>query len=135
MQVYDPAGEIVGTVAAVQGDTIVIKTDRLEASLPSSSFTTAKGKLWFGMTQAQLNAATQKAMADATAALQPGATVKGTGGAVVGSLESIDDQFATIKLQSGRLVKIPRNGIVGSGGVAVIGLTVAQLEAQLPHGE
>lgn len=134
-QVFDPAGGIVGTVTAVQGDTIIIKTDRLEAKLPSSSFTTAKGKLWFGMTQAQLNAATEQAVAQATASLKPGATVKGTGGAVVGTLEAIDDQFATIKLQSGKLVKIPRIGIVGSADGAVIGLTVAQLDAQLPAGE
>lgn len=131
MQVVDTAGGVVGTVTAVHGDIITVKTDRLEANLSTASFTPHEGKLLFGMTQAELNSATEKALAEAAASLQPGATVKGSGGAVVGTLEAIDDEFATIKLASGKSVRLPRNGIAGSADGAVIGLTVAQLEAQL----
>ena len=46
----------VGTVTAIKGDNLVIKTDKHEVQLPKSSFTFANGKALFGMTQAQLNA-------------------------------------------------------------------------------
>ena len=70
-------------------------------------------------------------MAEANAALVAGAIVKGAGGTRVGMLESIDAEVATIKLDSGKLVRIPRAGIVGSSDGAVIGLTAEQLAAQL----
>jgi hypothetical protein len=58
MQVVDPAGAPVGTVAAVKGDALVLKTDKHEVQLPLASFTASEGKLFFGMTAAELNAAT-----------------------------------------------------------------------------
>ena len=57
MQVTDASGGSVGTVKAIQGANLLIKTDKHEALLPTTSFTLADGKLLFGMTQAQLDAA------------------------------------------------------------------------------
>jgi hypothetical protein len=56
MQVADSAGGAVGSVAAVKGDNLLIKTDKHEVLLPKTSFSVSEGKLLFGMTQAQLNA-------------------------------------------------------------------------------
>jgi hypothetical protein len=108
----------------------VIKTDRHEVRLPKSSFTLDQGKLLFGMTQAELNAAGDKSVADAAAALVAGATVKGSDGESVGTIDSIDAEFATIKLTSGKQVRVPRTGLGASAEGAVIGMTAAQLEAQ-----
>ena len=130
-QVVDTKGGLVGTVSGINGDVILVKTDRHEVALPKASFTPSDGKLLFGMTKAELNAATDASLAAAEANLLPGATVKGLAGSKVGTIDSIDAQFATIKLESGNLVRIPRSGLAASSDGAVIGLTAAQLEAQV----
>ena len=130
MQVVDPKGGVVGTVSGVMGDHVVVKTDRHEVRLPKASFTVDQGKLLFGMTQAELNAATDSSLAAASAALVAGAAVKGPAGESVGTIDSIDAEFATIKLASGKLVRIPRSGLGASADGAVIGMTATQLEAQ-----
>ena len=129
-QVVDTGGGAVGTVVRADGENIVIKTDKHEVALPKSSFTPHEGKLLFGMTQAQLNAATEKSLAEAAAAIAPGATVKGSGGAVLGTIDAVDTEFVTIKLQSGTMVRIPRSGVAAGNGEVVIGLTEQELEAQ-----
>ena len=129
-QVVDTGGGAVGTVVRVDGDNIVIKTDKHEVALPKTSFTPHEGKLLFGMTQAQLNAATEKSLAEAAAAIAPGATVTGSGGAVLGTIDAVDTEFVTIKLQSGTMVRIPRSGVAAGNGEVVIGLTAEELEAQ-----
>lgn len=131
MQVVDVSGGLVGTVNAIRGNVLTIKTDKHEVALPRESFTLTAGKLLFGMTQAELNAATEKTLAEAAAQMVAGAEVKGTGGAHVGTLESVNNEVATIKLDSGRLVQIPRSGVVAGPEGIVIGVTAAQLEAQL----
>ncbi|HZU50903.1 MAG TPA: hypothetical protein VE968_03410 [Sphingomicrobium sp.] len=55
MQVVDTSGAPVGTVIAINGDNVQIKTDKHDVLLPKSSFTLNNGKLLFGMTQAQLD--------------------------------------------------------------------------------
>ncbi len=129
-EVTDANGGAVGTVTAVNGDIITIKTDRLETNLSKSSFAESDGKLLVGMTQAELNAAIEKDKAAAEASLAVGAPVKGSAGTQVGTIEAIDAEFVTLKLDSGKSIRIPRAGIAGSASGAVIGLTAAELEAQ-----
>ncbi len=129
--VTDAKGGAVGTVTAVNGDIVTVRTDRLDANLSKSSFTPNNGKLLVGMTQAELDAAVEQDKAAAEASLAVGAEVKGTGGVAVGTIDAIDTEFVTIKLASGNKVRIPRAGIVGSAAGAVIGLTAEQLEAQV----
>jgi hypothetical protein len=81
------------------------------------------------MSQAELNAAVEKDQAASEASLAVGAPVKDSAGAAAGTIESIDAEFVTIKLASGKSVRIPRNGIAGSANGAVIGLAVADLES------
>jgi preprotein translocase subunit YajC len=128
-QVVDTSGGAVGTVVRVDGENVVIKTDKHEVALPKTSFTAHEGKLLFGMTQAQLNAATEKSLAEAAAAIAPGATVKGSGGTVVGTIDAVDTETVTIKLSSGSLVRVPKSGVAAGNGEVVVGLTAQELEA------
>ena len=138
-KVLDPKEGEVGVVTAVKDGKVIVKTDRLEATLPATSFTFQQNKLYFGMTQAELNAGIERAAAEREAAiaasLQPGAPVKGMAGQTLGMIEQIDEEFAAIKLPSGKIVRIPRSGIAGSPTGAVAGVTAEQLEAQLSGGQ
>jgi preprotein translocase subunit YajC len=127
MQVVDPSGGAVGTVTGVKGDMLILKTPKHEVRLPLASFTADQGKLLFGMTAAQLDAATEQAMAAAKAAVTPGANVYGSDGTLAGTIESIDETLVKIKLADGKSVRIPRNGVSGSDKGAVLGVTTAKL--------
>jgi preprotein translocase subunit YajC len=127
--VKDTAGAEVGTVARVDGDHYIVKTDKHEVRLPASSFTPAEGSLLFGMTQAQLNAAVEQAKAAADAKIAVGAAVTGAGGANVGTIEAIDAEFVTLKLSSGGAVRLPRSAVAASDKGVVTSVTAAELEA------
>jgi len=131
MAVVDTNGGAVGSVISVNGDTLVINTGKHQAAVGTASVTPFKGKLLIGMTQAELDAATEKTLAEAAAQIVPGATVKGSGGAVLGTIESLDAAAATIKLTSGESVRIPRTGMAAGADGVVVGLTADQLKAQL----
>ena len=131
MAVVDTKGGAVGTVVSVNGDTLIIKTDKHEAAVGASSVTPYKGKLLIAMTQAELNAATEQSLAQLAAQIAPGAVVKGTGGAVIGTIESLATDYATVKLETGESIRIPRTAMAGSAQGVVVGLTLEQLKAQL----
>jgi hypothetical protein len=132
MPVADVNGGPVGTVKAVQGDVIVVKTDKHEAALARNSFTVADGKLLFGMTQAELDAEIEKGLAAAEASVVAGATVKGSDGAEVGKIDAASADSVTVTLTSGKKVQLERTAVRGNpDGTVVIGLTSAQLEAQV----
>ena len=131
MQVVDTAGRPVGSVIAIKGDLLTIKTDRHEVALAKDSFTPHQGKLLFGMTQAELNAATDQSLAEAAAMVQPGAVVKGAAGTPVGTIDSIDAETVTVKLEGGALLRLPRSGIGPGPDGPVIGFTAEQLQAQV----
>lgn len=135
MQVTDAAGGTVGTVTSVQGQNLLVKTDKHEALLPKTSFSVSNGKLLFGMTQAQLDAEIEKNLAAANAAVVAGATVKGLGGTAVGTIDSVADGKATIALQDGKKIAVPQQGLRGnSDGSVTIGYSAAQLEALVQGG-
>ena len=127
--VKDTKGGEVGTIVRVEGAQLVLKTDKHEVPLPVSSFTaTAEGAL-FGMTRDQLNSEVDKALAAASAQIVVGATVKGSAGATVGTIEAVDAQFVTLKLTSGTSIRLPRNAVAGGPNGPVTGLTAEQIEA------
>ena len=128
-EVRGPSGGLVGIVQSVEGDNYVVKTDKYEVRVGKSSFTPHEGAFLFGMTQQQLNAEFETALAAASANLAAGMTVQGSQGTPVGTIETLDDQFVTLKLFSGKLVKIARSGIAAGQQGAVIGMTAAELEA------
>lgn len=128
-QVLDSNSNLVGTITAVNGDVVTVKTDKVEAALGKASFAQQDGKLYIGNTQAELNALVEGANAAAAASLAAGAPVKDSAGASAGTIDSIDAEFVTIKLASGKAVRLPRNGIAGGPDGAVVGASVADLEA------
>lgn len=135
MQVTDASGGPVGTVAGIQGANLLIKTDKHEALLPRSSFSVNGNKLLFGMTQAQLDSEIEKNLSAANAAIVAGASVKGTGGTAVGTIESVADGKVTIALQDGKKIAVPEQGVRGNpDGTVTIGYTAAQLEALVQSG-
>jgi len=129
MQVVDTAGNPVGVITSMKNGNVVLKTDKHEVQLPAASFTPSNGKLLFGMTEAQVDAAAEQVVADSQAAIKPGAEVYGMGGALAGTIDSMDDQYVTIKLTTGELVRVPKNGVAAANGKVVVGATAAQLKA------
>lgn len=127
--VKDTKGGEVGTIVKVEGDQLLLKTDRHEVRLPVSSFTATEGGALFAMTREQLNAEVDKAQAAAAAQIVAGAKVKGPGGAEVGTIEAVDAQFVTLKLSSGASVRAPRTAFAGGPAGPVTSLTADQLEA------
>lgn len=129
MQVVDSSGAPVGTVTAIQGDNLQVKTSKHEALLPKSSFRAEGGKLLFGMTQAQLDAQIEATAASANAAVVAGATVKGIGGTAVGTIDSVADDKVVIALKSGQKLAFPTSGVRGNtDGSVTVGYSSAQLE-------
>lgn len=131
-EVVDVAGNPVGTVQAVRGSQLILKTDRHEVRLPIGSFTPDKGKLVFGMSRDALNSATDAMLAKS---LLPGAAVHGKNGALIGQIEAIDDQFVTVELQSGESIRLPRNSVGPGRNGAVLGITTAELEQMLKQAQ
>lgn len=127
MVVVDPSGGQVGVVTAVKSPNLVLKTATHEVQLPLTSFTASKGKLMFGMTAAQLDAATEQATAAADAAVTSGAQVYGSDGSLAGTIEALDSSLVTIKLATGDSVRIPREGVGGGPKGATLSVTTAQL--------
>lgn len=131
MQVIGPADGVVGVIAGMNGGNVTLKTDRHSIPIPATSFTVQEGKAYFGMTQAQVNAEYEKAMAEAEASLAPGATVKGLNGIKLGTIQAIDSDNVTLKLDSGHVVILPRSGVAGRPDGAVIGITAEELAAKV----
>lgn len=128
-QVVDTSGAPVGTVTAIQGDNLTIRTDKHEVVLPRSSMTADNGKLLLGLTRVQLNAQIEQALAAANAAVAPGVVVNGIGGTKIGTIESIGEGKVTIALESGRKLVLPVNAVRGNAdGTTTIGYTSAQIE-------
>ena len=135
MQVTDASGAPVGTVVGLKGPNLLVRTDKHDAMLPRTSFSVSKGKLLFGMTEAQLDAQIEQSLAAASAAIVAGAAVKGIGGTPVGTIEAVADGNATIVLQDGKKIAVPQTGLRGnSDGSVTIGYTAAQLEAMVQGG-
>jgi len=130
MQIVDTAGAPVGTVTAIQGDNLQIKTDKHDALLPKASFTLNNGKLLFGMTQGQLNSKIEESAASSAKAIVAGATVNGSAGAAVGKVEAVENGQVTVSLTSGKRIQLPGTALRGNAdGTVTIGYTADQLEA------
>lgn len=130
-KVSDTQGGAVGTVASVDGDFVVLKTDRHEVRLPTSSFTKVDDGFIIAMTQAQVNAAVEQSQASVGDVVTVGAMVHDTSGGMVGTIDATDAQFATVKLAGGSLVKLPVTAFGKGISGPVIGMSAAELQAQV----
>jgi len=135
MQVTDAAGGLVGTVTAIKGENLLVKTAKHEALLHKSSVTVANGQRLVGMTQAPLDAEIEQNLAAANAAITAGAIVKGSAGTAVGKIESVADGNVVIALDGGKKIQVPQTALRGNAdGSVTIGYTADQLQA-LVQGE
>lgn len=134
MVIKHPSGAEVGTVKSVQGDSVIFTTGQHEVRLPAASFTPHQGHLLFAMTREQVHAQVAAAEAKAAQQLVLGAVVRGSAGATVGTIEKIEPPYITLKLVSGKLVRLPDSAIAAGGSGPVIGMTAAQLEAAAAAG-
>ena len=135
MSVVDNGRNPVGQVESVQGDYLVIRTDRHQARLPRSSFTLYQGRLLFGMTRDQLNAEIERSMAAAQAQIAPGAPVRGAGGAVAGTIETVGPDFIVVRLTSGERARLPRSSVAPGANGPVIAVTAAELQRLVVAGD
>ena len=126
--VNDTAGAPVGTITAVDGGFVTLKTDRHEVRFPVTSFTKVDKGYIMAMTQAQVNAAAEQSLAQANAMITVGAVVHGSAGGDIGTIKALDDQFVTLDMD-GKLVKLPRAAVGASANGPVIGMTAAELAA------
>ena len=131
-QVVDSkTGAAVGTVSAVQGDNLLIKTDKHETLIPKASFAPNAGKLVLGMTQAELNAEIEKNQAATSAAIAAGATVKDMDGVEIGKIDSVTDAGVVIALPSGQKIQVGKTGVRGNtDGTVTAGIRASQLPAK-----
>jgi hypothetical protein len=126
--VTDPSGGAVGTITAVDGQTLMLRTDRHEVRLPVTSFTATDTTVLFGMTQAQLNTAVEQAEAAAAQAFAIGSVLRDSAGVVVGPVRALDADTVTVSIDA-NVVRVPRAALAAAQGGLVIGATRAQLLA------
>lgn len=130
--IYDSAGAVVGTVDQVTPQAVVVSVGSAKVSLPPASIGAGPQGLRIALTRAEVVAAAGQAQAGAQQQLQaqltPGATIRGSAGAVVGTVKSADAQFVTLTTPRGD-VQLPTSGFGMGPNGPVIGLTAAQLEA------
>ncbi|WP_375402881.1 hypothetical protein [uncultured Sphingomonas sp.] len=130
--IYDSAGAVVGTVDQVTPQAVVVNVDGSKVSLPPASIGSGPQGLRISITRAEVVAAAKQAQAGAQQQLQaqlmPGATVRGSAGAVVGTVKSADAQFVTLTTTKGD-VQLPMSGFGMGANGPVIGMTAAQLDA------
>jgi hypothetical protein len=129
MVIKHPSGAEVGTVKSVQGDSVILTTGQQEVRLPAASFTFHQGHLLFAMTREQLHAQLAAAQAQAAQQLVLGAVVRGSAGATVGTIEKIEPPYITLKLVSGKLVRLPEAAVAPGASGLMIGMTAVQLES------
>jgi hypothetical protein len=126
--VTDTQGGAVGTITAVEGDTVVLRTDRHEVRLPAASFTaTATGAL-FGVTRDHLNADLDRMQAQASQAFAVGSNLIDRNGAVVGPVTALDSESVTVKIGEA-VLRLPRTALAPSPQGLVVGATLTELQA------
>jgi preprotein translocase subunit YajC len=130
-QVIGPDAQPVGTITTTDARFATVKTDKHEVRLPLASFGAAPNGVAIGMTRDQLNASVEQAAVNIDSVLKAGATVRDPQGGVVGTVDATEGDLVTLKLASGKAVRLPKSGFaVGQAG-PVVGMTAAQLEAQV----
>ncbi len=134
-KVLDTSGGTVGTIESVDGDFVVLATSKSKVRLPKTSFAMGPNGPVIAMTAAQVDAAVaQAAPSPQASAAKPtvaeGATVADMQGGSVGTISTVDAQFATVQLTSGGKVRLPINAFgAGSNGGLRIAMTAQQLSA------
>tara|TARA_R110000787_G_scaffold15402_8_gene47620 strand:+ start:6920 stop:7438 length:519 start_codon:yes stop_codon:yes gene_type:complete len=135
MKVVGPNGGDVGTVDSVTDGAVIVDTGKNKAALAPNAFAKAENGLSIMMTKADLDAAIEKAAADAKAqllaALTPGTEVKTVNGAaVIGTIQEVDADYVTIE-HDGQPVKLPVDAFMDKPDGVAITMTEDQFNAAL----
>lgn len=135
MKVFGPNGGEVGTVDSVSGGAVVVDTGKNKAALATDAFAKAENGLSIMMTKADLDAAVEKAAADAKArllaSLTPGTEVKSvTGAAVIGTIKESDPEYVTVD-HDGQAVKLPVAAFMNRDDTVSITMTEAEFDAAI----
>jgi hypothetical protein len=131
MQVYDMQNDHVGVVSKLAGGKVYVQTDRYVIPLEATSVTAGKGKALISLDRTHLNSFYETDILPAQHSLEVGKPVKGTNGAVLGTIKEINDAKVVLALPSGQLIELPRNGVAGSAEGATAGITADDLAKQL----
>jgi preprotein translocase subunit YajC len=126
--VYDTAGGEVGKIDKIDGSVAVIATGKNSVGLPLTSFAMGDKGPVIAMTRDQLDAAASSAAASAAAKIAAGAAVSDTAGGAVGTIKSIEGEFALLDTSAVQ-VKLPLSAFAVNGDKVVIGMTKTQVEA------
>ncbi|MEH6715171.1 hypothetical protein [Parasphingorhabdus flavimaris] len=135
MKVVGPNGADVGTVDFVDAGVVVVDTGKNKAALAPDAFAKEDNGLSIMMTKVDLDAAVEKAAADAKAkllaSLTPGTEVKSvTGAAVIGTIKESDAEFVTVE-HNGQPVQLPVAAFMANADGVAISMTEEQFEAAL----
>jgi hypothetical protein len=127
--VKDTNGGVVGTVTKLAGDNVVVDTGTHKVTIPIQSFAdTPQGPL-LALTKSQLDASVEQAEAAQKArlanAIQPGATLRGSQGAVLGSIAALDGEFVMVQGEVGQ-ARIPKADLYLAADGLHFGMTAAQ---------
>ena len=128
--VTDPQGGQVGTITAIEGQQLVLRTDKHEVRLPVASFTATDNAVLFALSRDQLNAQVDQALAQAQQAIAVGAILRDRAGIVVGPVEATDAETITVRLGE-RQIRLPRTAVAPAPNGLVTGATLAELQASL----
>jgi preprotein translocase subunit YajC len=128
-KVSDTEGGEVGTITSIDGDFVILRTDRHEVRLPATSFAVGDNGFVMAMTRAQVNEAVERELANQGPVAATGATVHDTSDATVGIITETDDQHATLRLRSDRLVRLPLTAFARGPNGPVIAMSATELEA------
>lgn len=130
--IYDPQGGEVGKIDSVTKDAAVIDTGAHKATLPKSAFGFGAKGPTITITRAQIDAqvaaALDKAAAQLSALLVPGAEVRGKSGVLVGVVKEVNIDQVVIDRPSGP-VSLTRAAFGASPQGLIISMTAAELDA------
>lgn len=128
--VYDSAGAVLGTVDQVTPQAVYVNVDGTKVGLPTSAIGAGPQGFRIATTRADILSQAQAAQAAQKAQLTAGATVRGSAGATVGTIKSIDADYVTLTTPRGD-VKLPANAVAAGPNGPTIGMTAAELDAAI----
>ncbi len=125
-------GVSVGTIESNDGTNSVLNTGTVKVTLANTSFGNSTTGPTLAMTKVQLDAAAGAKVAESSAAMKSklvaGAQVFGSGGNMVGTIKSADDQYVTLTTPKAD-VRIPISGFGSNEKGVMLNMTDAQLDA------
>ena len=121
-------GAPIGTIEQVMGDNVVVATTAGKATLPRTAFTQGPNGLSIGMSAAQLQAQIAGATAALSAQLVKGTQIRDPQGVLVGTIDVVEGEKATVVTSSGKKVVLPVNALGSGTSGLVVGISAAEIE-------